>query len=207
VREILSVGISQTYYTNSLAAQYDPNYQSSFNGLYERTVPPSPFSPIKISTVGRPTDTTSAEFRMEYDNQFHAVRTYNASGSIDEPTADITVGWTKRQVIPGLPGFDDPNSADHFLDVHATIKDPRNSIGGTYSFNYDVLRGYFLQRRVRVYYNSQCCGVAFDFQTVDLSHFSTFAANDRRMSISFTLAGIGSFSNPFGSFAGGTGVR
>ena len=47
VREVLSIGISQTYYTNSLAAQYDPQYQSSFNGLYEHTVPPSPFSPIR----------------------------------------------------------------------------------------------------------------------------------------------------------------
>jgi hypothetical protein len=71
-------------------------------------------------------------------------------------------------------------------------------------FNYDVLRDYFLQRRYRVYYNSQCCGVAFDLQSVDLSHFSGLSglSGDRRMSISFTLAGIGTFSNPLGSFGG-----
>jgi len=207
VREVLTVGISQTYYTNSLAAQYDPNYQSSFNGLYQSQASPSPFSPVQISAVGRPTDTTSAQFRMEYDTRFNAVRTYNASGSIDEPRADITAGWTKRQVIPGLSGFDDPNSANHFLNLAATIKARDNSIGGTYMFNYDVLNAYFLQRRYRFYYNSQCCGVAFDYQTVDTSHFSGFAPSDRRISIAFTLAGIGSFSSPLGSFAGGTSAH
>jgi hypothetical protein len=34
-----------------------------------------------------------------------------------------------------------------------------------------------------------------------------FARTDRRMSLSFTLAGIGTFSNPLGAFGGNTGSR
>jgi LPS-assembly protein len=204
VREILTVDMRQTYYTNALAAKYDPEYQSSFAGLYNYQVPPSPFSPVQVSAIARPTETTSAQFRMEYDTRFNAVRTYSASGSLDQSIADITASWSKRQVIPGLPEFADPASADHFLGATANIHDRDNHFGGTYMFNYDVLRDYFLQRRYRVYYNSQCCGVAFDLQSVDLSHFSGLSglSGDRRMSISFTLAGIGTFSNPLGSFGG-----
>ena len=123
--------------------------------------------------------------------------------------AEITAGWSKREVIPGLEGFSDPANADHYLNLHATLKERDNQFGGTYAFNYDVLRGYFLQRRYRFFYNTQCCGMAFDYQTVDLTHFSgtSFNGNDRRMSISFTLAGIGTFSNPLGSFSGGSSTR
>ena len=211
VREIGTVDIRQTYYTDSRAAQYDPQYQTSFNNLVNdptqpRILPPSPFSPVQITGTFRPTDTTSAQFRMEYDMQYKAARAYSASGTVNEPYADITASWSKRQVIPGLRGFDDPASADHYLNIHSTIKHPDNKIGFTYAFDYDVLRSYFLQKRYRLFYQSQCCGLAFDLQTIDLSHFASlgYAANDRRMSISFTLAGIGTFSNPLGAFSGGT---
>lgn len=209
VREILTVDMRQSYYTNALAAKYDPQFQSSFAGLNNFDVPPSSFSPIQISAVARPTDTTSALFRMEYDTRFNAVRTYSASGSLDQAIADVTASWSKRQVIPGLPEFADPERADHFLGATANVHDRDNRVGGTYMFNYDVMRGYFLQRRYRLFYNTQCCGVAFEMQTIDLSRFSGigFAQNDRRMSINFTLAGIGTFSNPLGSFGGSTGSR
>jgi LPS-assembly protein len=208
VREILNVDVRQTYYTNARAAQYDPNYQSSFAGLNYH-VPPSPFSPVQLSATARPSDTSSAQFRMEYDTKFGAVRTYGASASVDQPAVEISAGWSKRQHIPGLSGFDNPAGADHFLNINTTVRDPGNSIGGAYNFSYDLLRDYYLQRRVRVYYNSQCCGVAFDFQTVDLSHIGTIAygRSDRRISLSFTLAGIGTFSNPLSSFGGNNGSR
>jgi LPS-assembly protein len=208
VREFLNVDIRQTYYTNSRAAQYDPQYQSSFGGLYNYYVPPSPFSPIQVSATSRPTDTASANFRLEYDTKYMAVRTYGASATVDQPAMEVTAGWSKRQVIPGLAGFDNPAGADHFLNINTTVRDPGNSVGGTYNFSYDMLRDYFLQRRFRFYYNSQCCGVALDYQTVDLTHFGyAFARNDRRIALSFTLAGIGTFSNPLGSFGGNSGSR
>ena len=209
VRDVVTVDLRQTFYTNALAARYDSQYTSSYAGLYTYIPPPSPFSPVQLSALARPTDTTNAQFRLEYDTKHMAVRSYSASGGIDQPAAEVTIGWSKRQVIPGLEGYSDPAAADHFLNISATIKDPDNGVGGTFSFNYDVLRGYFLQRRYRAFYNSQCCGVAFDYQTVDLTHFSLIAGgrNDRRMAISFTLAGIGTFSNPLGAFGGDSDSR
>jgi hypothetical protein len=58
----------------------------------------------------------------------------------------------------------------------------------------------FLQQRIVAYLNSQCCGVSFDWQSISLPLLGI--PSDRRFGVSFTLAGIGSFSNPMGSFGG-----
>ena len=50
----------------------------------------------------------------------------------------------------------------------STCAASRNRIGGTYTFNYDILRDRFLQQRWVAYYNAQCCGVGFEYQTFNL---------------------------------------
>jgi len=82
----------------------------------------------------------------------------------------------------------------------------QNRYGGMYQANYDVLRSSFLQQRMMAYYNAQCCGFSVEYQTYDLSQLGYSPVNkDRRLSFSFTLAGIGTFANPFGSMGGPTG--
>ena len=84
------------------------------------------------------------------------------------------------------------------------MRSVRNRLGGTYSFNYDLRRDSFLQQRYLAYYNAQCCGFAVEYQTFNFD--GGFAGvpipQDRRFNISFTLAGIGSFSNVLGAFGG-----
>jgi hypothetical protein len=62
-----------------------------------------------------------------------------------------------------------------------------------------------IQQRWIGFYNAQCCGLAVEYQ-----EFSFPAGypipKDRRFNLSFTLAGIGTFSNFFGAF-GGSGAR
>jgi LPS-assembly protein len=208
-REILTVDVNQSYYSDSRASIYDAQYQSASGQLYSTYQPPSPYSPVQISVTGRPTDAASVQFRMEYDAHFKAVRTYTASGSLYNSIANITGQWSKRQYIPGLQNFDDPSLADQFLFGSVGLKYPDNRVGGTFSFNYDMMRDYFLQRRIQVYYNSQCCGVAFDLQTVNrfVAPIPGLPPTDRRFTISFTLAGLGTFSNPLGSFGGNSSSR
>jgi hypothetical protein len=206
VREILSVQVGQSYYTDSRAASYDQQYQSSFSNVYGTYVP-SPFSPVQVTVSTQPLDSVAGQFRAEYDARFRAMRTISASGTLNGSLVRINAGWTKREYVPGLPGFDDPQFADHFLNANTTLKDRDNHVGGTFSFNYDLHHGMFLQRRLVAYYNTQCCGVSVDYQTVDLSQLGLSIARDRRFGISFTLAGIGSFSNPMGSFGDNSGRR
>jgi hypothetical protein len=76
-------------------------------------------------------------------------------------------------------------------------------VGGTYSFDYDFQRDYFLQQRVLAYYNAQCCGVVLEFQTFNFQGVQGVSVpQDKRFNISFSLAGIGTFSNFLGALGG-----
>ena len=68
-----------------------------------------------------------------------------------------------------------------------------------------LLGGGFLQQRILAYYNAQCCGVVVEYQTFNFEGLAARARvlQDRRFNISFTLAGIGTFSNFFGALGGG----
>ncbi len=205
VREVLSLEVNQTYYTDALAASYDQQYQSSFGGLYAYIPPPGKWSPVRATLNLTPASTLSGQFGLEYDTQFGAVRSYRASASVAQPVFDFTGSWSKRQVIEGLPGYSDPTFADHFLTGSARVKQPRGGASLAYSATYDVLRERMLQHRFNGFYNAQCCGIAVDYSVVNLSHYGL--RNDKRFSLSFSLAGIGSFSNLLGAFGDNSGRR
>ncbi len=200
-REIATVSLSQTYYTDATAAQYDRQYQSSFS-----TSPtPSHYSPVALQVRTSPTERLQAEFRTEWDPTAHAIRTIAANGTFaDRDWLHVSAGWSQRRFIQNLPGFNDPNRADQYINALANVRGFRNRIGGTYSFNYDLLRDEFLQQRWVAYYNAQCCGVGLEYQSFNLqgAFVAPGLAQDRRFNISFTLAGIGTFSNLFGAFGG-----
>jgi len=192
VRDILTVGIRQTYYTDLLAAAFDPEYASATA---------SSFSPVRINIDVRPADGLVARFTTDIDAKFKKPRTFNASATVRRQRGEVTASWTKRQTIPGLPGFDDPTNASHFLNGSTTLRTSDNSAGGTYAFNYDVLNGTMVQQRIVAYYNAQCCGISIDYHTVTTANLGFIQIPaDRRFGISFSLAGIGSFANPMGSF-------
>jgi hypothetical protein len=79
-------------------------------------------------------------------------------------------------------------------------------VQGRYELNFDVRNRSMLQQRMLFSYNAQCCGVNVDYQTFSFGHLPSLPSRtDRRFGISFTLAGIGSFSNPLGSFGNNSG--
>ena len=58
------------------------------------------------------------------------------------------------------------------------------------------------------FYNAQCCGINIEYQTYNLGGLVELRRpQDHRFNLSFTLAGIGTFSNFFGAFGGQTGGR
>jgi hypothetical protein len=194
-REILSVEIGQTYYSNSLAASVDPQYQSNSGRASGAR---SNLSALRVSATTQPFDGTTAEFRMEIDPTHRAIRTLRASGSVGTELVQLNAGWTKRRRIPGLPGFE--GVGDHYLNASTTLRTRGNRVGGSYAFDLDITNRTWIQQRILASYNTQCCGVSFDWQSVS-SPFYPGGAN-RRFGLSFSLAGIGSFSNPLGSFGG-----
>jgi LPS-assembly protein len=200
-REILTLSISQTYYTDARAASVDPSYQSGYNAL----LPPSHLSPVVILVHASPATRFDATFRTEYDTQVHALRTLAANGVWNGARWIVaTAGWSQRRFIPNLSGYNNPLQATNYLSAGTTVKSPANSFGTTYTFNYDLRHDQFLQQRVMGYYNSQCCGFAVEYQSVNYQAAFTAigVTQDHRFNISFTLAGIGSFSNLLGAFGG-----
>ena len=200
-RELLTATLGQSYYSDQRAAQYDKNYQTSYGTA------PNRFSPLALQVRSTPTDTVQAQFRMEYDTKFNAIRTMTADGGVSfGDWLHSQAGWSQRRFIEGLPGFNDPTRLDHYLNSATTWKGWNNRVGAVYNFNYDVRRDRFLQQRIMGYYNAQCCGFALEFQQYNLTGISSSPVPaDRRLNFTITLAGIGSFSNPFGAMGGGSG--
>ena len=198
VREVLRGSLSQTYYTQPLAASFDPQYQP-VAGLS----PAGNFSSVQATVVATPVSSVSAQFRTDIDAKFRRPRTFSASGSINSRIAQVSAGWSKQQIILGLPGFEDPKYAPHFLNTSATFRKANGHFGGTYAFNFDVQHRSWLQQRIVGFYNSQCCGITLDYQTTNVAHLGRpELTKNHKFSFSFSLAGIGSFANPLGSFGG-----
>ena len=201
-REIVGVTISQTYYTDARASQYDPNYQSSFNS---RALPKN-FSPVRVQARVSPTDRFQTDFSTEWNSTVHTFTTFTANGTFSAPRLQLSAGWSQRRLIPELPDFSNPALANHDINSTVTLRAPGNHVGGTYMFNYDLRNDYFRQQRVVLFYNAQCCGVAAEYQSYNLGGYSRFVVpQDHRFNLSFTLAGIGTFSNFFGALGGQQG--
>ena len=65
-----------------------------------------------------------------------------------------------------------------------------------------------VQQRLGLSYNAQCCGIGVRVSGVQLPRHVAFAVpQDRRFNLSFTLAGIGTFSNFLGAFGIGQGAN
>jgi len=201
-REILDVQVTQTYYSNSQASQYDSRYATSSN-----TAAANNFSPILISVRGMPTNDINATASIEIDSKYLALRQVSAGGSYSwTGRVQTTASWSKRAYIPQLLGFDDPANLTQAITAQSNVHAKDNKFGGIYSFSYDVLLGRMLNQRMSGFYNSQCCGVAFEFQTFNYGGITAGlpVAADHRFFMSFTLAGLGNFSPFNGAMSGMT---
>ncbi|HVH28647.1 MAG TPA: hypothetical protein VM818_17905 [Vicinamibacterales bacterium] len=196
-REIVTVDLRQVYYSQAEAARADPQNSINNTGVTDNN-----FSPISLTVRAQPTLDFNATARVEIDSRYRELRTMTVTGTYNWSTQlQSTASWSKRGYIPGLSGFDNPATLDNTVSASSTVRTRNNKYGSIYSFNYDVLRSKMIQQRLTGFYNAQCCGVAFEYQTVNFNTFSS-TPSDRRFFMSFTLAGLGNFS-PFNGALGG----
>jgi len=198
-QEILAVEISQTYYTDARASQVDPRYSTSTT-----STAPNNFSPIGINVRATPSPLVNGNMRAEIDSKFHRLRQMSASGTMNwRQELLTTVGWSHSFYIPGLPGFDNRNSLSHYINLQTNVQTRDRRYGAIYQANYDILRSALLQQRMSGFYNTQCCGIAFEYQRYNYSGLPAYVAPvDRRFFLSFTLAGLGNFSPFNGGLSG-----
>ena len=198
-REILSASLQQTYYTKEIAASFDPNYSSTVGTQH----PPGSFSPLALQVHVSPTTITDATMRAEFDSKTQAMTQFALNGGMALGWTVVNAGWSLSRTIPLNPSLP-ITTASHFLNAMAITRRPGNGWSGAYGFNYDMKNKDFLNQRFIAHYNTQCCGLAMEFQKYN---FGTRAGTvgvptDHRFNLSFTLAGIGTFSDLFGAFGG-----
>ena len=190
-RELLSVGLTQSYYSDPLASRYDLTYQASY-GLRAA----SNFSPVALIVRASPTAFTTGSLRLEYDHELGQVQGFNATGGSTYRAAQVSVGWSTRRLTDTL--------TDSALNASSTLNFLDGKTGGNVFLNWDIGRSTLLQHRWVAFYNAQCCGIAVEYQEYNFPSFDARfpIPKDRRFNLSFTLAGIGTFSNFFGAFGG-----
>jgi LPS-assembly protein len=206
-REIVTVSLSQTYYSVAAASTVDQQYQSSsFSTTPAASSTASNFSPVALQVHVSPTNATDASARIEYDAHNHSLRQLSVNGGASHGWVSSSTQWSVTKNPPVNIG-DKAITAQHFLNQSTIVRKPGNAFSGSYNFNLDVLNGKFVNQTVIAHYNTQCCGIAVEYQKFD---FGTQAGavgvpKDHRFNLSFTLAGIGTFSDLFGAFGGQQG--
>ena len=190
-RELLTASVTQSYYSEKRASQYDPAYSSS-NVVTGGLRPPSNYSPVSVQVRTQPLQYFGASVRSEYDYSAKKMLSVSTGGDFTTPAAQARVSWSKS-----LSSFYPTNSVNG--NTHLSLRQGR--LGGDYSINWDVQRGIVLQQRMMVFYNAQCCGVVVEYSQYN-PYLGSALPTDRRFNLGFTLAGIGTFSNFFGNFGG-----
>jgi LPS-assembly protein len=200
-RELLNVSVRQTYYTDAAASKYDQSYSYGFNNRV------SPFSPVSLVARATPTEPLAIDVRVEYDPKAVAnspkLLGMSLNGVFRTPDVNISTGWNRQAfALTSTSGAVTPPR--NFLQSQAEFHLWQSRVNGIVTFNYDVAESTLLNQRYVASYNAQCCGVQFEYQAFNYPNNANFLIpKDRRFNMSFTLAGVGSFSNFFGAFGGG----
>jgi len=205
-REMLAVTIRQSYYTDASASRFDSGYSFGYNNRG-----PSSFSPIALTTRAMPVAPMAVNWRLEYDPEAikggPRILGMSLNGVWRTPSADISTGWN-RQAFATRTSTGAVTEARNYLQSSADLRLWGSRVGGVVAFNYDVAQSVFVNQRYVGFYNAQCCGFSFEYQAFNYPNSSRFLLpRDRRFNMSFTLAGIGSFSNFLGAFGGVGGMR
>lgn len=199
VREFAALVISQSYYANAALAALDQLARDPSQAYFE----PSNFSPIDFALRVTPADIATFAFNATYDNTTNIIRQLAANATVRAGRhLDLSTQWSKQRQPKGSPLAGIALYNAHALQGAATLRSDRNTYGGTLALAYDAANTTLINRSVTAYYNPQCCGVAVEYAQSNLPAIGGIVqpAYNRRFNVSFTLAGIGSFSDFFGAF-------
>jgi lipopolysaccharide assembly outer membrane protein LptD (OstA) len=197
-RELLTATVSQSYYSDQEASRFDSSYQSSYIDAGGGRAP-SNYSPVSLNVRSQLSTQVGATYRMEYDAQASKVLSMSTGGDYGTPQRQVSLQWSRS-----LSSFFPTNT----LNGSSRLTFMGGRLGTTYSMYWDIEQERLVQQRVIAFFNAQCCGVVLQYQEFSYGSFSaTPFPKDRRFNLGFTLAGLGTFSNFFGNFGSGSGVR
>ena len=192
-REFLTVGVQQTYYSRPEASRYDGSYVSAVGtvaGVSET------LSPIAMTVRVSPSALFDANGRIEYDTSGGGLEVLTTGATLNKGASGLTLNYSRQRLDPTF----DTNS---FASLSARTRFLRDRLSTAYSISVDLARSYVVSQGIVGSYMAQCCGVQAEYQQFSYpSGFGLPQPTDRRINVSFVLAGLGTFSNFFGAFGG-----
>ncbi len=186
-REFITVGIQQTYYSNSESSKFDTSYSSSNSS---RT--PVNLSPISLTARVSPSSRVDANTRVEYDVNGLGLASLGVGSTMSAGLASGSLQFSRQH----LSANSKPNS---YFSGSTSLHTPNGHFTGTYGLSWDLTHSTIVSQNVLATYMAQCCGLQMEFQNFHLVS-SAPIPSDRRFNVSFVLAGLGTFSNFFGAF-------
>ena len=110
-REILSVNVNQTRYSDPRAAQVDPNYATSYALLKAA----SNYSDVNVGVRASPTDKIQINFTTAWEPVSGTFLTYNATGAVNTTYFQSSAGWNQIKNIFDRPTGPVPETTSHFI--------------------------------------------------------------------------------------------
>ena len=190
-REFVTVGIQQTSY---FASGSEPLRHD----LYQRrgTGTGRELSPVTMTARVSPSSWVDANSRVEYDVSGNGLQVFTTGATLNRPEGGLTVNYSRQRLDKTLP----PSS---FVSASARAQWPQKRVSTTYTVSFDVARSKLVSQGIIGSYMAQCCGVQAEYQQFSFpSGYGLPFSADRRLNLSFVLAGLATFSNFLGSFGG-----
>jgi LPS-assembly protein len=193
-RELLTVGLQQTYYSNPQAGGYDSSYQSTSNRR------PTDLSPLTLMTRFAPTALVDTNGRIEYDvARGRGLQVVSIGGTVNGTTVSAGTNFSHNRL--------DPSNHSTYVQGSTSLRWLDGRATGTYNISWDIGRSYVVSQGAMLSYFAQCCGLTMEFQKFNYASLGNNLAvpSDMRFNFGFTLAGLGTIpTNFFGAFGGGT---
>jgi hypothetical protein len=192
-REIVTVGLQQTYYSNAQSGGFDSSYQSTYGSQR-----PIDLSPLALTARVAPAAAIDTNMRMEYDvARGRGLQTLSFGGNLNAAAISAGANYSRSRT--------DPNNPSNFIQTSTSMRWLDGRATGSYNIGWDISRSYIQTQSVMVAYLAQCCGLTFEFQKYNYAQLDNSLAlpSDTRFNFGFTLAGLGTF--PFSNFFGGFG--
>jgi hypothetical protein len=188
-REFVTVGVQQTYYSNPESSQYDTSYASSYRGAKLTDL-----SPVQVNVRVSPSSKIDANTRLEYSADGLGLEVWTVGTTLNEGLSSGSLNYSRRSLTPGVP-------PDTYFSGSTSLKSPSGHYTGTYALSWDITHSTIVTQNVLATYMAQCCGLQVEFQKFNYVGIpGTPVPSDRRINMSFVLAGLGTFSNFFGAF-------
>ena len=187
VSEVMSWDLSQSrYFDPTFGGAVRPNQRNVVQSSEELDGfaflnGPRNYSPV-VSTL-RFQHTVGLEWRMDYDPLVGHVSNNAISADVRFSKYFISLGHNQVRTDPAVA----PNS-DQFRGLFGVGNQNRKGWNAAFSIYYDYRRGIMEYATTQVTYNTDCCGISFEYR-----RFNFGTRDDSQYRVAFAISNVGTF--------------